>query len=179
MKRNVHEILVYLPEVCYEDDTPEDRERAIVEYAKAEIEQYRDEAFRYYRLACEGDEADRYPKSVIFASDDVEKFIKELEEVNRKQWDLIRQLAESVKEGLGTDLEEIIQKFSEETSGQGAMRLAGHDLFTLVEMLLGYYRNESGFCCAGGGEARVYETTLDQIRQDPSDWALVIFEYDY
>ena len=176
MATYLHKILVPLSEVGVTEVSPEFRVQLILEYAENAIERYRGDVFSSRRLACLGDHADRYSEAVFFAANNTTWFIGELKETAEEQRANVKMLLESVKNELGTNLEEIVGKLMEETSAQGELSLAAYDLWTLTELLKGGYRSISCFYHAGMDEARIYETTIEEIQRNPSEWALVVFE---
>lgn len=176
MAKYLHKILVPISEVEIEDATREDRAQRIVEYAENAIEPYRGEVFSSRWLACHGDRAAYYSEPVFYAADNLEWFIDELTETAKEQRAAVGMLLDSVKKELGTDLEEAVEKLMKEKSGQEKLSIAAYDLWTLAELLKGEYRSISCFYHAGMEDARIYETTIEEIRKDPSEWALVVFE---
>ena len=164
----LYKILVWVPEVEIGDRaTREEKECAIRNYAEEVTECY--EGFVFIRWIGE------YPSNVIFASDDVEKFVAELQEVSRLQEERLNVSLARLKELAGNNLGKIVAKARDEyCSDKDAIT---YHLNCVAGILDGKYTEDSFYYDTMRCTSRVLPRVFDQVKENPEEWALVLLDY--
>lgn len=182
----LHKILVHIPDAI---DVVEGTPRAeilsaVICYARNETECFYEKAYDWREDDSAGGWAEEYPQQAYLASEDLDWFLKELEDVQHTQKAEITFALEHLKDTVGTDLLQIVSKLwnrdirSDATSHDTTAMPAYH-LRVLSELLDGEYRCDSCFFNTKEYTARLYQSDLDAIRGNPENWALVMFDYHY
>lgn len=156
----LHKILVWVPEVKISDRaTREERECAIWQFAEEVTECYGDLVF----------------SNVIFAADDVERFVAELQEVNLLQEEKLNGSLARLKELAGNNLCKIVDKARDEyCSDKDDIT---YHLNCVASVLDGKYTEHSFYYDTMRCTSRVLPRVFDQVKEDPDEWALVMFDY--
>lgn len=124
---------------------------------------------------------DDYPQKAYLASDDLEWFLKELEEVLAFQKEHIDRYLRNLTDAFGTDLTVIVEKLWKksgdyrEKDGVDA-DLRASDFSLLAQLLHGDYFCESHFYNEKRRTSRLYPSDIELIKQNPEEWALVMFD---
>lgn len=181
----LHKILVKI------SDAVADRERynndelidAIRTYAENETESYCGQAYDWRETDSAGRWAAEYPVNVLFADDDLDSFVHELEAAMQNQrMEMYRRLGE-VKNSVGTDLERIAEGLAERKRawrGEGGFNnMTAFCLHCVAAHLYGEYRCDSYFYNTHEWTAFIYPEDIEDVKAAPSDWALVLFDYNY
>lgn len=180
----LHKILVHIPTATDADaDTPrEEILRDVIAHAKSETECFYERAFDWREDDSAGRWSDTYPQQAYIAADDLEWFLKELVDVQESQKAEIDCCLRNIREAGGTDLTVLSDKlWNRESvsfdSGNGVSEMTAYYLRCLAQHLYGEYRCDSYFYNTKTFTARLYKSDIDEIRQNPNEWALVMFDY--
>lgn len=180
----LHKILVHIPEVTNQAESADNKDtlvQKIRNYAENETESFYQKAFDWRETDSAGRWSNEYPVNVIFAADDIERFVTELttamENQNAESHICLTQLKESV----GTNLEEIVQglqgRYSCDDSKNGFSFMTPYYFYCLAAQLYGEYRSDSYFYNTLEHSSCIFQKDIDQIRENPEYWALVMFDY--
>ncbi len=182
----LHKILVHIPSATdAEPDAPkEDILRDVISHAKSETEGFYERAFDWREDDSAGRWADTYPQTAYIAADDLEWFLKELAEVETSQKCEIDFCLEQIYATGVTDLKELSEKlWSREAKDYsvrtGVTEMTAYYLRCLAQHLYGEYRCDSYFYNTKDYTAHLYKSDIETIKQNPSEWALVMFDYHY
>lgn len=176
----LHKILVYIPNIVGGSKNLDRNKQIdyIRDYAEAKTEQFADVVFDYRSENCSaGAYDDKYPVNVLFAADDIDRFVKELEEVAEHQKISLSVWLSLIKKDIGTDLTEIVNQLL--TNEPDYLSSTGYQLFCVARLLYGEYTFESGFYNTEYYTSRIYPRDIELIRESPQDWALVMLDYSY
>lgn len=182
----LHKILVHIPDaIDVAEATPRaEILNAVTCYARNETECFYERAYDWREDDSAGRWSDEYPQQAYLASENLEWFIKELEDIQHTQKSEITCALENLKNTVGTDLLQIIPKIWERDGRNydpaiGITEMSAYYLRVLAELLYGEYRCDSCFYNTKENTARLFQRDLDEIRQSPSEWAMVMFDYHY
>lgn len=182
----LHKILVHIPDATdLEMDAPkQDILSEIISHARSETECFCDRAFDWREDDSAGRWSDEYPQQAYLASDDLDWFLKELNDIQTGQKFEINTALQHLRESVGTDLTEIVSKLWDRDGknydpAQGITEMTAYYLRVLAQLLYGDYRCDSCFYNTKGYTARLYKSDLDEIKENPENWALVMFDYHY
>ena len=173
----LHKILVYIPDVVWNETLERDELiDNIRSFAESETERFSDKVFDYRsENYSAGGWNDEYPTNVLFAADDVDRFVEELEEVTRDQRQELSILLSSIEKNVGTDLNEIVKRlFTDEPDD---LSTVGYCLKCVSGLLYGEYSFDSGFYNTHDYTSRIYSRDIELIRESPESWALVMLDY--
>lgn len=181
----LHKILVYIPDVDkeYEKADKTDLMDSIRLYAETETESYYEQAYDWRETDTAGRWEDVYPNNVILAADDSDRFVKELEECLLSQKNEIDEGYAQIKNTVGTDLTEIIngiwnmKDYSDKQNG--FTNMTAYYLHHISDLLYGDYNFDSMFYNAHEYTGRIYLSDIDDVKKNPEEWALVMFDYHY
>ena len=125
---------------------------------------------------------DDYPQGAYLASDDLDWFLKELEEAVALQKAEIDRYLCFLTEDLGTDLTIITEKLwnrteDHEERSEVDTSLSAFYLSSVAEILCGKYRHDSHFYNTERRTAHLYPSDIELIKQNPEEWALVMFDH--
>lgn len=181
----LHRILVKIPDAVSDMENCENEEsiEAIRSYAESETEAYCGYAYDWRETDTAGRWSERYPINVLFARDDPEAFIQELEDIAENQRREICSCLGELKSTVGTDLEAIAAGLSRRCdihAGSGSFsQMTAYYLHCIAAHLYGEYRCDSYFYNASEYTARLYPDDIEIVKETPEDWALVMFDYHY
>lgn len=125
----------------------------------------------YYGQAFDWRETDTAGRNVILSKDNIDKFIDELNRCIEQQK---HQIEDNLKNicMVSYDLNELVKMFYNKPSSVPAWYLR-----CLAELLYGVYTFDSGFFNTEEYTARIAQSTVDDVKNSPNDWALVMFDY--
>jgi len=180
----LHKILVYKEEgfdVTELEQERIDEARSLAEY---DTEKYFEEVYDWRETETAGAWSDEYPKQVYFASDDIDWFINEIKEAVASQKAEAEMYMKEIKEHGGINLEDIVSVLMDDNLKPEApsARFASAASFALLKLsrlLYGDYDIDSGIYNLASSSARIYNEDIEQIKQEPNKWAIVMFDYHY
>jgi len=182
----LHKILVHIPSAIeVDEDTPrKEILRAVIKYAKDETECFCESVFDWREDDSAGRWANIYPQHAYIASDNLDWFMKELSEVIAGQKYEVDDCLKQIRDAAGSDLNHIADQLWNRQSvnydpSQGITEMTAYYLKALAQHLYGEYRCDSCFYNTKDYTAHLYPSDLDKIRENPSEWALVMFDYHY
>lgn len=182
----LHKILVHIPSaIDVVEETPRaEILNAVTCYARNETECFYERAYDWREDDSAGRWSDEYPQQAYLASEDLEWFMKELDEIQREQKYEIDFALKNLQESMGTNVAEIATELWNRNSRNydsttGATDMSAYYLHVLAQFLYGEYRCDSCFYNTKEYTARLYQSDLDAIRGNPENWALVMFDYHY
>lgn len=182
----LHKILVHIPDATDLDmDAPkEDILDEVISHARSETECFYERAFDWREDDSAGRWPETYPQQAYLAADDLEWFLNELLEVQRGQKFEIDNCLQRIRETASTDLSTLSSQLWNRESvnydiAKGVTEMTAYYLRVLAQLLYGEYRCDSCFYNTKGYTARLYKSDLDAIRENPENWALVMFDYHY
>lgn len=178
----LHKILVHIPRDLLDGEFTREELISIAESSgETVLMEYDPHLFeRNYRFS-PGRWEDDYPQQSYLASDDLEWFLKELEEIQVFQKEHIDRYVRNLTDAFGTDLTVIVEKLWErpgdyrEVDGVDA-DLSSTRFFLLAQLLHGDYFCESHFYNEKRRTSRLYPSDIELIKQNPEEWALVMFD---
>lgn len=182
----LHKILVHIPSAITSDEntTREEILEAVKRHARTETESFGDQAFDWREDESAGRWSDQYPQQAYLASEDLDWFVKELEEILRFQEGEIANSLIRLGESVGTDLPTIVQGLWDRDDhdpnpdpNKKFSSMTAYYLRTMAELLYGQYRCDSYFYNTDSYTARLFKSDMDTIKQNPEKWALVMFDY--
>lgn len=173
----LHKILVPIDDAI--DDERPDRTELIEEvrrYAEEQTERYADAVYDWRETQDAGRWKEIYPRQVYFAGDDLEWFLKELEEVRIYQDSEIMRLRAHLKTLGVNDIETITDKelAAEKRSDTAAICRVFYELACFLN---GQYSVDSMFINLSTRSARLHKEDIREIKDNPGNWALVFFDY--
>ncbi len=182
----LHKILVHIPSATDAETDLSKAEilSAVIDHARSETESYYERAFDWREDESAGRWADTYPQTAYIAADDLEWFLKELAEVEVWQKSEIDSCLEELYATGITDLRELSEKLwsrdgKDYSVRTGVNEMTAYYLRCLAQHLYGEYRCDSSFFNTRDYTARLYKSDIEEIKQNPSEWALVMFDYHY
>lgn len=142
-------------------------------YVEDLTERYHDNVFDWRETETAGGWSDKYPENVLFAADDPQLFVTRLVEIrNRQKKSIDECLHRIAKICETTDLAEIVRKIESPNSDHAAKRY----LRQLADRLGGRFTSESNFYNCESETSVITDETLDAIRKNPEEWAIVLFD---
>lgn len=177
----LHKILVNVAELEKQEGHKLDADDVRC-YAESSTDDYYNQAFDWRETDSAGRWEAEYPKQVYFASDDIEWFKKELNEVIAIQKDNLDSAVAQLRATCGTDLDKIIEslwQFNDVFDKQedGANGMTAYYLSKVAQILHGEYKADSCFYNTNTYSARLYQSDIDEVIKVPENWALVMFDY--
>ena len=165
----LHRILV---KVCDSRNTAGD----IRSFAESETEGF-DEAYDWRETDSSGRWSDEYPENVIFGREKVNVLIGELNEVKDEQERTLKYHIRELKKDFPTlNLCEMIKLMS---ISRSASSFSSYHLKCIAEALSGDYTFDSCFYDTTTGYATVDDRVIEKVKENPSEWALVLFDYHF
>ncbi len=146
----------------------EETVRALCSYVEDSTECYRDTVFDWRET--------EFPENVLFAEDDVNAFVNMLKEDRERKKEEITDLLRTVKERFGTlDLESIAHVLQKQEKGFcGTIYLQ-----ELVDGLTDRFTSDSTFFDIENCTVSLSEKSIERVRQNPNEWAVVIFDQHF
>ena len=119
----------------------------------------------------------------IFAQDDIEWFIAEINEALNSQRLELNTYMKELKEKMGTDLEKVVsvlmgdaQSSENNNTANGFLSFA---LLKIAKLVYGDYNCDSYIYSTADHTARIWPEDIEQIKQEPNKWAMVMFDYHF
>lgn len=179
----LNKVLVYKEE-GFDFSVPEeeriDEARSI---AENETEDYCGPVYDWRETDTAGRWSDEYPKQVYFAQDDIEWFIEEINEALNSQRLELNTYMKELKEKMGTDLEKVVsvlmgdaQSSENNNTANGFLSFA---LLKIAKLVYGDYNCDSYIYSTADHTARIWPEDIEQIKQEPNKWAMVMFDYHF
>lgn len=179
----LHKILVYIPDAVSAgaEMTREEKMDAVRRYADEQTADYYGSVFDWRETDCAGRWKSEFPKNVIFAADDLDGFITQVELAIDGQKTEIEMCLRFLKEKNPTDLEglikgELARKSQFEETTDGFTMMTSYYLYAIASLLHGEYRSDSYIFNLQNYTARIFPEDIDGIRQAPDNWAMVMFD---
>lgn len=165
----LHRILVYLPDIGLGGDATIDDVRR---HAVDETEQFYNHVFDWRETDSAGRWSGGYPENVIFGRDSTLKIIKELVDLSEVIGNEIKRCVKCLyKETSTYDISKIV---SSKTSGMGKYYLQ-----KIGSLYYGEYTFDSMFYNTRDCDSLITDALIDEIKENPRDWAVVLFDYHY
>lgn len=174
----LHRILVHIPDVVNDsyyvcdEQNRESVKECVRQHAVENTSRFGDGLVFDWRDECSAD-AD-YPEQVYFANDNVKWFLDELEAIQKYHHREISSSLSQLNEEAGTtDLSVICEKIQSE-------ELPHFNAYTvryIAQLLWGEYTFESSFYDLDNYSSRIDSRTIEKVKANPENWALVFFDY--
>ena len=120
-----------------------------------------------------------YPKNVILAKDDLDKFIKILEEAqNNIKTEIDYYLKRVIENDADLKLSELPDKLSMKNNSID-VETKRYNLRKLAQLLDYQYCFESQFYNVEEYSSYISERTFNDIKNNPENWAIVMFDYHF
>lgn len=182
---SLHKILVHIPDIPLDSATcsKEDFIDRVRSYAEEQTSDGYMTVFDWRETDSAGRWEAQYPVNVLFAKEDSEQFIQELIDVQKYQHQEIQYALDELSKKAGTDLKQIICEVEKMNNQHEITKTV--DLMTtfylsrIASLLYGQYIFQSYFYNISGETSRVYPQDIEAIKNNPEDWALVLFDYHY
>lgn len=176
----LHKILVYIPNVTLGDDLDrEDLIEAIRDQAVSDTECYEGIVFDSRDTDDAGRWDDDYPCNVLFSKDNLFVFLKELRECYESQKNICENALKEINEIIGCHFPELSDRlFGTQSNSSDNYNLA-FKLGILGSFPSGNYTINSCFYDTNAYTAKITESTIDMVKKDPNNWALVMCDYHY
>ncbi len=174
---SLHKILVHVPD-CVDLSAPwDEKKEEIRSYAETATEEYYEQAFDWRETDCAGRWEDEYPEQVYLASENIDWFLKELSEVRQGQEGEMNYRLEQLKESDGLSIRELCDKLNDKSETYSS--LEAYNLLQLSKLTYGEYDFDSGFYDSHNCTAKIFNGTIENIKSNPENWALVMFDYHF
>ena len=179
----LNKVLVYKEE-GFDFNLPEeeriDEARSI---AEDETEDYCGPVYDWRETETAGRWSDEYPKQVYFAQDNMEWFIAEINEALKSQRHELDFYLTEFKQKMGTDIEKSIPILMGDVQDiEISKHVIDYSAFALrmvANIASGKYNCDSYIFNAKSSTARIDKEDIEQIKQEPNKWAIVMFDYHY
>lgn len=184
----LHKILVYIPsmELDLSRCARSELVKEIRSCAEGETDSFAGEVYDWRETTTAGGWSADYPENVLFAEDDIDRFVNELLAVRKQIDEEIKSAFQAIEKEVGTDelgyVADIIRGYeiTDKTINEGIPnQMASYWLLRIGKLLHGEYCISSGFYNTFNYDANIYSVDMDTIRQKPEDWALVMFDYHF
>lgn len=181
----LHRILVRIPDAVADRELYENDElvNTIRRYAENGTEDFYERTYDWRETDSAGRWTAEYPVNVLFADDDIDGFVNELERAMEDQRQELQSSLGEIKNSVGTDLERIAEGLARRSrkwkSNDGFNNMTAYYLHCVAAHLYGEYRCDSYFYNTSEWTARIYPEDIEDVKASPSDWALVLFDYHY
>lgn len=182
---SLHKILVYMPDIPVNPTvcSKEILIHKIRSYAQEQTSNGYMTVFNCREIDSAGRWETQYPVNVLFAKDNVERFIQELIAIRDYQHHEIQDTLHELSKKAGTDLKQIaceIEKMNHQYEITETVEpMTSFYLSKIASLLDGQYTFNSCYYNTLGGTSRVYPQDIEAIKNTPEDWALVLFDYHY
>ena len=160
----LHRILVRLNTTNDETDEMVREARRI---AEERTEAFADNVFDWRETDTAGRWADEYEPNVILGKDNLDRLLQEIKEAEEDQKGEMELLKDSLH------FQTIDQMFNDYYQHPGSV----WQLNQLAKLLCGEYTFDSCYFDTDAYNARITSETYTKIKKNPSEWALVFFDY--
>lgn len=182
---SLHKILVHIPDILLDSAacSKEDFINKVRSYAEEQTSNGYMTVFDWRETASAGRWKTLYPVNVLFAKDNIERFIQELIDVWKYQYQEIQYLLNELSKRAGIVLKQITCEIEKMNSQHEITKIV--DLMTtfylsrIASLLYGQYIFQSYFYNISGKTSRICPQDIEAIKNNPEDWALVLFDYHY
>ena len=179
----LHKILVYKEEGFDFLVSEKERISEARSIATSETEDYYGSVYDWRETDTAGRWTEEYPKQAYFAKDDIDWFVKEINEAIASQKCELNSYLTELKEKVGTDIEKMVSVFMGDTQlcevANVNYSFLPFALWKIARITYGEYNCDSYIFNTNGHTARIYPEDIEQIKQEPEKWALVMFDYHY
>ena len=179
----LHKILVYIPDVISDqcdEMTREEKMDAVRRHADEQTSEYYGSVFDWRETDCAGRWSSEYPQNVIFAADDIDRFVDQIKCALVSQREYIDFCLKHLKDSVGTDLEAIVKGELDRKeygdTGNGFNSMTSFFLQIISALLHGNYQSESLIYNSHKYTSRLFPDDIESIRQEPEKWAMVMFD---
>lgn len=174
----LHKILVYIPNVTIGDDFDrEDLIEAIRDQAVSDTECYEGVVFDLRNTDTAGNWSEDFPCNVLLSKDNYDVFISEIYDSCERQRMLYESTLSKIKMLVGYNIFESGSKVFGVNSNLESNYDLSYRLGILGDLAGGHYTFESEFYDTNASTAKITENTINLVRDDPNNWALVMFDY--
>jgi len=179
----LHKILVHIPRDMIELGFTREELRNIAQMSgESVILAHNPDALERGDTLTPGRWEDDYPQGAYLASDDLEWFLEELEEVLAFQKAHIDRYLNELTDSFGTDLTVTVEKLWNRPGDHSTVAGINADLCayyfsSLAQLLYGDYFCVSHFYNEKRRTSRLYPSDIELIKQNPEEWALVMFDH--
>lgn len=165
----LHRILVKL------EDPNTDPEK-IKKFAEIETEEYQDEVYDWRETETAGRWTDIYPYNVIKGKDTPNKMMEDLISLKTKRDIEIQYRLNKLKEEVHSlNLDDILKKHS---SGDNNTKYGlAYNLQSIANFLGGYYTFDSMFYNTHTCDSIIDGQLIEEIKANPEEYAVVLFDY--
>lgn len=179
----LHKILVYNKD-GFESMSENERVSTARFIAESDTDCYFGDAYDWRETETAGSWSEEYPKQVYFANENLEWFINEIKESIQSQKAEIAMYMEKIKSENATDLQILIDGLMDDNLRPEAVssRFNSDIAFALLKisrLVYGDYDCDSCIYNTASSSARIYNEDIEAIKQEPSKWAMVMFDYHY
>lgn len=180
----LHRILVHIPDLDVEGLSKRELREAIRSKAECDTEDYYGQAFDWRETDSAGRWSDEFKKQVYIAADNIDWFIDQLERTLAIQKGEIDNSLAQIVAPCGIDLKQIVNGLWSidemyDKKSPGFNSYTAYYLSKIGKLLHGEYTFDSQFFNTSAYTARLYKSDIDQVKADPKNWALVMFDYHY
>lgn len=176
----LHKILVYIPNVTLGDDLDkEDLIEAIRDQAVSDTECYEGIVFDWRSTDDLGVWNEDYPCNVLLAKDNLEKVLEELVNCYEHQKLSFENTLRKIKGIVGYDISDVSQKIFGERSNDIHNYDLSYNIGVLGNLASGHYTIDSEFYDTNASTAKITKNTINMVKSDPNNWALVMCDYHY
>lgn len=162
----LHKILVRLEP---SNDSKEQLIRNARRTAENATSDFGDDVYDWRETDTAGRWGSEYAPNVLFAKDNLDRVLKEIEETETMQRSTMLHYRDQVKTR-GATIDDLFDTLYEHPA-------CAWELKQLAKLLYGEYDFDSGFFDAEDYTARIDKYTYQKIKKNPSAWALVMFDY--
>lgn len=152
-------------------------------YAESETEEFYPSVYDWRETDTAGRWSDRYPENVLLGKECPEHLLKEVEKCQQAQKDTLNEHLKALTDISGDKLSVLVQKITDYyDSGKtllGDTSLTAYRLNCLSMILSGKYYYDSYFYDTDSYTARIDLNTIQKIKENPDNWALVLFDCHY
>jgi len=179
----LHKILVYIPDAVSAEVemTKEEKMDAVRSYADDQTADYYGSVFDWRETDCAGRWTAEFPQNVIFASDDIDEFINQIERAIDSQKAEIAMCLNFLREKNQTELErfingELARKSLFGDAADEFTMMSSYYLYVIAAILHGEYRADSYIFNLHEYTTRIFPDDIESICQEPKKWAMVMFD---
>ncbi len=141
--------------------------------AEAATEDFCGRAYDWRETETAGRWSGQYPENVILSKDDVECFLKKLNDSLEYQRGEVHYHEERVCE-VSSNIHDLV-----EMSAEKPFCVPAWNLECLASLLYGNYTFDSRFYDVEDYTALITEQTIKKVEEAPDEWALVLFDYHF
>lgn len=177
----LHRILVKVSNCTPSCSDRKEKIYNIRSFAALMTEDYFNQVYDWRKTETAGRWSDIYPENIIFASDDIDCFVKEIDNSIKIQSDYADSCLSELKNHKSTllSIDDLVEQWKNLDAGRYDMYHYYYYFKKLADVLYGSYTFDSAFYDTETQCAKVDKQTIKRIRNNPEDYALVFFDYHY